>query len=839
MPEHPNPLSDLIDWFGKEPGADRTLIDWESMQGWFADLERRSPRLRVESIGQTPGGSGLELLILSNEATIRDLDSVRRQRTALEKIDLLGDATQTGHSAGEKPVVLITAGIHATEVGGVQLMPELVRDLALSDDPRVTGWMDQLIILIVPTLNPDGMIGVHAWYERTLDTPAEGTNPPWLYHPYAGHDNNRDWYTHALEETRLVVDHVHRPWRPHVVVDLHQMGQHAPRYVVPPYVDPVEPNVHPLINSLSSDVGTAIVGAHLREGHEGVSSGVLFDCYSPTRAYQHYHGGVRILAEAASAKIATPADINPDDVKPRRGFDPNIPSVHNPIPWPGGPWRLRDIMDYHRTTIDAVLDHATLHSDRWVRDQWTMLAGEVRRPDPATWVVRPLRHQVDPAATVELLRIMERGDIRIDVATDARDGVSKDSFVIRSTQPFGSYARALLDPVPYPRPRPGKDGEQPANPYDVTSHWLPLHMGVDIQRHDGTMELACRPVTDADFFAFEPPSAGDVDRRRWLAIDPRSHQSILVVLAALRNGSTVRRLLKTHIDGQRLLSPRTWLICDDHVFAAMSDAHRLNVRTWLVQPVEAGCADVSLPRIALHLPSRTDAIDAGWLRLALEQLGFPFTMVSDTDIRTGILADFDTLLVAHMKPKDLLEGNSKETYPPEFAGGLGDDGIHHIARFIDGGGHVIAIDGAARALAGALRLPIGFPLDTLSRDQFYCPGAVVRITPDPANRHTLGMDDAIPAMFAESTAFGVRPSLRPYLAATYAGENPLLSGWIHGEEHLQGLGAIIELPIGAGAFTGFGFRPHFRTQMLASMPLLTNAIMRGHDSHKDDLNYRD
>lgn len=820
-------LSDLNEYFGACPGQDRVLIPWEDMRRWFRDVEQVSDRLSVEDIGEATLGTPMDLLIISSPATIRDLSAVIARREALADRDLLADPANTdGRLAGDKPVVLITAGIHATEIGGVQLMPGLVRDLALADDPMIADLLDRIIVLLVPTLNPDGMDLVHDWYMSTLDTPAEGMAPPALYHPYSGHDNNRDWYTHALKETRNTIDRVHRPWRPHVVLDLHQMGLHSPRYVVPPYIDPLEPHVHPRISTLSNEIGSAILTEHVRDEHAGAAGGVMFDCYSPTRAYQHYHGGVRILAEAASARIASPAEIAHEQIEVRRGFDPTVASTHMPVAWPGGTWRLRDIMDYHLTTIRTVLDHAAMHARQWMRDQWAMLADEVTQKAPPAYAFAPLRQQIDPAAAVELIDILRRGDVEVEYVESGDGNAQKGSFLVRANQPFGSYARALLDLTPYPQPRSGEEKTSPIVPYDVTSHCLPIHMGVDVARIDAASELVTRPLSESDLAAFSPPAAADVRRGLWLAIDARSHAAIRVVANALRNGSRVQRLLKPHIEAGRLLDAGTWLITDDHAFASMSAAHRHNVRSWLVNPIPNNTAPQTLPRIGLHLPHSGQAIDAGWARLWLEQTGLPFEIIRDDDIRTGKLDGMDVLLVPHLKTKTLLDGDQTDRYPEEYRSGLGDQGVAAIGEFLERGGHVVALDAAATALTAALQLPVQTPLKNLHARAFSCPGSVLRIIPAPSHPVTLGMYDPIPVMFVHSTGFVVELDETALVASRYASENVLVSGWIQGEEHLLDLAAIIDIQRGSGRLTGFGFRPHFRCQMRASEPLLTNALMR-------------
>lgn len=813
-------LRDLTTWFGECPGADRVLIGREPMEAWLHEVAANSTRLAIEAIGESTEGREMWLAVVSSADTLQRLDAVRTARASLTDATLLADpAHDDGSIAGTKPVVLLTAGIHATEVGGVQLMPELIAELALSDDERITRLLDRVVVLVVPTLNPDGMDLVHDWYRQTLGTASEGTVPPMLYHRYAGHDNNRDWYTHALAETRNVVNEVHRPWRPNVVLDLHQMGEHAPRYVLPPFIDPVEPHVHPLLTSMTSAVGAHLSLAHHRKGHRGVASGVLFDSYSPTRSFQSYHGGVRILAEAASARIATPATVEVAQLDVRRGFDPKVAGVHNPLPWDGGVWRLRDIMNYHLVTIHSLLDHVANHAGTWTRDTWTILADEVRTTDRPLYAVAPLRQQVDPRAAKEMVGILQRGDVAMEIVDTPGQVAAPGTILVRGGQPFGSYAGALLDLTPYP--------DMATTPYDVTSHCLPVHMGVEVRTLPPGNVVESRSLDEHDLSVFPPPVAADAGRDRWLAIDHRSHASVRIVSDVLRNGAKVRRLIRPHFDGGRLLQPGTWLVAGDHALDAMSRASRETVRSWLVRPVAHGTSAQRMPRIGLYIPALEDAIDGGWLRLMLEHLSLPYTIIRDQDCRDGNLGQVDVLLFADQDPDALLKGNTTDDYPVPYAGGLGLDGIEGIRAWTSTGGTVIAIDGAARALAERLGLPLRFPLASAKPERFASPGAVVRVEPVADHPLMIGIDEPFPALIQGGNAFATRPRHHgsPF-AAHFAPENPLVSGWLRGPELLKGLAAIADIPLGDGRVVTFAFRPHFRTQMLASYAPLINAIMR-------------
>jgi hypothetical protein len=812
-------LCDLTRQFSQRPGTDRFLVERSMMEDWIHRVAGASDRIRISSIGASTGGREMWLVAVSSPETIRSLDQVRDRRQAL-----VDAAHADGPVAGDKPVVLITAGIHATEIGGVQLMPELLAELATSQDDRIQSILESTILLIVPTLNPDGMDQVYAWYEGTRGTPAEGTPMPEPYHRYAGHDNNRDWYTHALAETRNVVDNVHRRWYPHVLLDLHQMGEHAPRYVVPPFIDPVEPHVHPLITSLTSAIGSTLATAHHRAGHRGVASGVMFDSYSPTRSFVTHHGGVRILAEAASARLASPSTVEPGQLSSRRGFDARKPGVRNPLPWTGGTWRLRDIMDYHKVTIHALLDWVEANAELLVRDLWRMLRDDAEANDCPIYAISPLRQQIDPRAAKELALILVRGGITPEIVGTGDQVIAKGSIVVRSAHPFGRYASALLDLTPYPESR--------STPYDVTSHYLPVHMGVEVRSYPPDTVVETLPITELDLDVFPGPSAADADRGRWLAIDHRSHASIRIIARALANGATVHRLMRPHFDDGRMLQPGTWLVAGEHALDAMSRARRETVRTWRIGPVGRGTARQRMPGIGVYAPWSEEAIDTGWLRLMLEHSCLPHRLLRDDDLREGNFNGIDVVLFADQDPATLPKGTDEPTWPDMYRGGIGATGIGQLLDWTTSGGTVVAIDGAARALAAPLGAPIRFPLASMPEESFAAPGSIVRVVPDGSHPLMLGIEDPFPVMLQGNNAFASRkPKDHAPFAARFGSDDPLVSGWLRGADLLAGLGAVADHDIGRGRIVSFAFRPHFRTQMLASYAPLINAIMRAGLDH--------
>jgi hypothetical protein len=476
----PSPESVL----GFEIGADRRLADWEEITTYLNVLATASDRVKLDTLGTTTQGRPFVALTISSRENLARLDrylEVQRKLADPRRIESDEEAEELIREG--RVVVMITGGIHSTEVGGYQVPMRLAYRLASGEDETTRMILDRAIVLLVPSLNPDGSQMVVDWYESTLGQPWEGVGPPFLYHHYVGHDNNRDWYAFTQKETRIVVTKLHNVWHPQIVHDIHQMGQRGPRFFVPPWTDPIEPNVDPLLVAGINALGTAVAWEMYGQGKTGIVVNAIFDAWTPARAYQHYHGGVRILTETASARLATPVTIPFDSLAGRRGVDPTVPSWRFPQPWPGGEWRLADIVDYMESGAMALLKQAALYRERWLRNFY-----RIGRRAIAGWEGWPKAYLIpaegqNPDGLADLLRVLVTGDVEVHRALSGftADGrrYPAGTYVIPMAQPYSSFAKTLLEPQRYPALEEYPGGPL-RTPYDATAHTLPLLMGVEV-----------------------------------------------------------------------------------------------------------------------------------------------------------------------------------------------------------------------------------------------------------------------------------------------------------------------------------------------------------------------
>ncbi len=496
------------DYLGYPLGSDRLLADWTDITGYLAELASVSERVRIDTLGSTTLGRPFVLLTISDPANLASLGDLRETQLQLADPRRIRDPEHLEELIGAgRSIVLITCSVHSTEVGSTQVPLRIAYRLATSDEPDVQEILANTVLLLIPSLNPDGVDKVIAWYRSSVGTEWEGAPPPFLYHHYIGHDNNRDWYAFTQIETQLTVDQAHNAWHPQIVHDIHQQGRHGSRFFVPPWIDPIEPNVDPMVVASGNALGSEIAWSLLREGKKGVVLNATYDAWTPARAYQHYHAGVRILTETASAKLATPVEVDPEDLEPGRGFDPHERSWNFPVPWEGGSWHLADIVDYMESGAFALLRHAARNRETWLRNFVGIGERAVAGwPSwPAAWIVPPrgdegARGPWPEIGVARLIGVLRAGDVEVDRALEPFEvegrGFPAGSYIIAMRQPYAAFAQTLLEAQRYPDRR-AYEGGPLLKPYDVTAHTLPLLFGVEVVAVEAPIEVEREVVLEA------------------------------------------------------------------------------------------------------------------------------------------------------------------------------------------------------------------------------------------------------------------------------------------------------------------------------------------------------
>ncbi len=471
------------EFFGFEMGTEKKLANWTTLTRFYEELASSSGRVRVDTLGTSTMGHPFIMVTVSSEANQSRLDDLHAIQMKLADPRKVHSASELEGLYDEgKAVVLITHQIHATEVGGAQTAARLLHRLASSNSEKIGEILDNVILIDIPSLNPDGTEWIANWYMNGVGTEMEGGPMPWLYHYYVGHDNNRDWYAFTQKETELTVKGAHNKWHPHIVHDIHQMGGRGARIMFPPYIDPIEHNVDPGLVTAVNMLGSYMAAELTAQGKKGVVTSAIYDGFSPARSYQHYHGGARILSETASARMATSVEVEPASIGGGREYDAGTASANYPDPWRGGAWGLPDIVEYMDAGAMALLTNAAKNRRYWLENFYKVNARAVEGWEewPDAWVIPG--GQDNRSGISYVLRILRMGDVEVYETTAPIRGdgqvFSEGSFVIPMKQPYASFAQTLLEVQQYPDLREFEGGP-PKRPYDVTAHTLPYLMAID------------------------------------------------------------------------------------------------------------------------------------------------------------------------------------------------------------------------------------------------------------------------------------------------------------------------------------------------------------------------
>ncbi len=819
------------DVLGYRMGTERRLADWPEIVDYFERLAASSDRVAVEELGRTTKDEPFVVVAVSAPENLAP-EARERNRSLLTRLADprgLGDEEAEGLIAEARTAAVILATQHSNEIGAALMTLELAHDLATGNDVATRELLANTVTLLIPSGNPDGIRLIVDWYRRWLGTEYEGCAMPWLYHPYVGHDNNRDWFMLTQAETRLYAA-FHNREHPQLVFDMHQMYRDGARFMVPPFIDPLDPNQDPVIQQGFAALGSEIAARLTAAGKAGVATHIIFDNYSPSLAYGNYHGSVDLLSEAASCRLATPIELEEEDLKVKEGFDPKVRSWNHPLPWKGGTWTLRDIVEYDKLAARAFLEHAAKYRERWLRDYLGIARRTVERPDPPFAFVFPTE-QRDPGTTAELLQTLARGAIEVEEATApfTADGVTypAGTCLVRLGQPAGNFAKTLLEVQTYPDLRRWPDGP-PMPPYDIAGHTLPIQMGVRAVEVKLPFEAELRRREQ-----IEPP-VGTVrgEGTYGFALEPGRNRAALAVNRLLAAGFAVHRA-QERVPGLGL-PPGSALVPAAEGLLDVARALVTEVGVDLVGldgPLAVETFEQRPVRLGLYR-SWVANIDEGWLRWVLEEYETPYQTLHDADVRQGgLAARFDAILLPHQPMEEMLEGNKekndyKEPYPPQYVGGLGEVGMEALRGFVEAGGTLIALDAACEAVIKRFALPVRNVLEGMAETDFYCPGSLLRVVVDAAQPLGWGLPRETAVMFIKGPAFELVDADEATIVARYPTSDPNLSGWILGPRHLAGKAALLEVPLGAGRVVLAGFRPHFRAQTRGTYKILFNAIAR-------------
>ena len=775
----PSPRSVL----GFEPTDDKTIADWWQIVDYFGKLGAASPKVEVREIGKTTNGAPLIVAFISSPQNIRNLEKYRQISAKLADPRTIKDETElAGLIRDGKTIVSISCSIHSTEIVASQMSMNLAYQLATATDAETKEILDNTILLLIPSSNPDGVKIVADWYRKTLGTKSEGTAPPELYHHYAGHDNNRDWFMLNLVETQAINRLFWQQWFPQFVYDVHQQGQNASRFIIPPFYDPPNPRVAPSILREVGLIGYKMAADLQAKGVAGVATNSTYDTWwhGGFRSAPYYHNSIGILSEAASASLMSPVTIKREDLARNRNTRglPNLleTATNYPDTWEGGLWRPADIANIEMIASRSLLQMAAKFRPRYLRNFYDYGKANLAKKDDEPLAFIVAAGQPNAEAVARFIEILTEQGIEVHEMTrelwvkmtpkaDFHE-MPLGGYLIFVNQPQKNNILSLFEKQVYPnRLLPNGEAEVP---YDVAGWTLPLQMGVE---YDPAWEI------------------------RDLEKDKPSLKRITFI-------NQVRSALGLNQTGTPFKGAK--------------------------YPLK------SVPKVALYRGS-TSSMDEGWTRLLLDTFSIVYRRLPDSDVRAGNFVcertvvpgqaiNCDAVILPADNEATIVRGLSADRYPAEFAGGIGEEGLENLKKYVNEGGKLICFDDSCDMVIRAFGLPIKNVLSGLKRSEFYNPGSIVKLDVDNQHRLGKGLRDEVAAYFSNSSAYEVAADAPVTVVARYATKNALLSGWMLGEKYLNDRAALVEVTVGKGKIVLFAFRPQHRGQSWATFPFIFNAL---------------
>jgi len=841
-------------FFGYRMGTDRKLANWDKLLEYYRTLAKTAKNMRLVELGKSSEGRPYIALFITSPANLAKLDRLRQLNARLADPRGVSESEAQKIAAEARAVVIQSFALHSSEVAASQTAAEYVYDSVTRTDDESQRMLDNVISIVVPSINPDGTQMIADWYMKYAGTQYDAAGLPWLYQKYSGHDNNRDGFALNLPESQHLGKLMYRDWMPQAYVDHHQMGGGNARLYIPPYAEPLRPDGDPLVwreiawwgahmgNRLEAAGKTGVIGNAIYSGwgHMG------FHWITP------FHNIAGMLTESASARLATPVFVHPDQL---RGGPRNLPvyepQTNMPSLWPGGWWRVRDIVEQQKIAAWATVDLAARNRETVL---WNMYLKGIRQTergakgDVKGYAIAIPQH--DPLTARKLVNMLLASGVEVQqigaaVTVDGR-AYGPGSYFVPMAQPKAGLVRWMLGRTFYPDNSYTRDREgNPIRPYDMATDTFAEFMGV---RCDPIAEPIAQGLTKVTAPAW-PAGTVAANAPNGYLLSTKLNDSFRAVSLLLEKGIAVRRVAAG--DG---FTPGDFIVAAGSA-AVIGDIAKQTGVDFAALPAAAPAAAYALrkPRVAMLQRYGGGNMDEGWSRLMFEQFDIPVKALMDPEIRKGDLhASYDVIIL----PADSVAamtgeteaggegggrggrgggrgggegaggGDGRQGTPPEYRSGFGAEGVKMLQEFVQKGGTLVTFGQAGDLPIQRFALPVRNVLAGLSSKEFWSPGSTLRVRFDTRHPLAFGMPrDGYALFLAGSQAYEVSstsPNVETF--STFVDRELLQSGWLLGEGVIARKAAALSVAHGAGRVILIGFRPQHRDQTHGTFKLVFNAL---------------
>ncbi|MCW4037117.1 MAG: M14 family metallopeptidase, partial [Candidatus Bathyarchaeota archaeon] len=769
-------ISSPEEFFGFQLGSEGNIARWDRIVEYFNVLATQSDAIQVVNMGPSTEGHPFLLVVISSSENLANLVQLKKMTAQISDPRGVSEEKMEALIAEGKAVICQSMSLHASEIGGTQMAPELAYDLLTRRDEEARRILENVVFLMIPCFNPDGQIMVTDWYTKWLGTEYEGGRLPWLYHKYAGHDNNRDAFMTNLVESQYMAQIMFREWHPQAYVDHHHMGSYGARLYIPPYCEPIRPHADPLIWRELSWYGAHMAYKLEEAGKTGILNNAQYAGWGHFGFHWigNFHNIASMLTESANAKLATPLYIHSTQLTGQngstlRGFAEYKPQTNFPHPWSGGWWRLRDVVEQQKIAAWSLLDMAARNKETVLRNAYLKGKRQTKRGaegTPKAYAIPLSQH--DPLTAAKLVEHLLGQGIEVKRALQSFtvDGLRypQGTYVIFLAQPKSGLIKNLLGRTLYPDDAWSRESDNtPRRPYDTATDTIAEFMGVRVDpiesRFEGEFEVVTKP---------EKPAGTVVGRSTTgYVFDGRLNDSFKAANMLLSKGVTVRRIDEALQVDDHWFPPGSFISSADaeNILKDIAREQGISFHA-LEKELDVAVHEVKQPRIAMYQRFYGGNMDEGWTRLLLEQFSFPYTTVTDDEVKKGGLTEQYDVFILPDDAAPLITGEKLEEYyekrfkgrrvlpkdPPEYRSGIGKEGVENLKKFVDEGGTLIAFNEASQLALESFGLRVNNVLKDVKPKEFFCPGSMLKAEIDSSHRLAFGMPEKALVLFMNGPA---------------------------------------------------------------------------------------
>ncbi len=832
-------------FFGHPMGADRELAPWDELVEYYELIGERSDRVHVVHMGPSTLGNPFLAIFVSSSENLARLEQLRRMNGVLQD--------PRGHAQGEidaaiaegRVVFVQSYALHSTEVAGSQSAAEVAYLFATREDAEMVDILDNTVSILIPAFNPDGIGIVTDWYDRWVGTEYEGAGLPELYHHYIGHDNNRDAFMQNTVESRYGAEIMFREWVPQAYIDHHQMGAYTARIYLPPYAEPIRPGGDPLVWREMSWYGAHMAYKMEEAGFQGTVNAAIYSGWGHFGFHwiTPFHNIAGMLTESASARLATPLYVHPDQLRGSRQLPEYEAQTTFPNPWPGGWWHVRDIVERQIVATFSPLEIAAKNRETVLRNAYNKASRQIRRgmeDEVKAYVIPAVQH--DPLTMAKMVNKLLLQGITVERAPErfAHEGrvYGEGTYVVSAAQPKRGVIRWLLGRTFYPDNSYTRtaDGD-PIRPYDMSADVIAEFMGVRVDPANTPVRARLEDVAGA----VEPQGTVALPGDGGFLMDGTLNDAFKAVNLLFEEGASLRRVTADGADakqGDFIVEPGFSPEAAARVaeatgvdFAALGAGGDAMARS---HPLER-------QRIGMYQRHYGGNMDEGWTRWLLEDFGFAYTSLFDRDILAGDLHERWDVIILPADAKQMMLGPSGSdgrgfgpdpaATPPEYRSGFGDAGAEALESFVKSGGTLVTFAQAGQLVIDEFDVPVRNAVEGMWGNEFWAPGSTLKVEVDTSSPFAYGMPGAaLAAYVAGGQVYETVPGARSadvHRVVTYVDRDILQSGWLLGEEAIANKAAMVSVVHGEGVIVMIGFRAQHRAQTHGTFKLLFNALVGG------------